>query len=155
MFVSPYGIASPITPVHNNPWATSLYGLQGPSLSPHAFQQGYGQPFTNVLTNPTSSITQLGTQLGGAPLQQVFQLLQVIPQQLQQLQQLVFAQQQQVQQFLQLIPGQLVQLQQLIQLVPQQLQQLSASQLTGYTGFGLTQPLAIAPQAFAQPGLVM
>jgi hypothetical protein len=154
MFVSPYGIASATTPAHNNPWGTSPYGQQGISLSPHASQQGYSQPFTNALSNPTSSINQLG----GPPLHQVFQLLQVIPQQLQQLQQLVFTQQQQlqqVQQFLQLIPGQLVQLQQLIQLVPQQLQQLSASQLTGYTGFGVTPPLAIAPQAFAQPGLVM
>jgi len=154
MVVNPYGITSPIAPVHNNPWGASPYGLQGTNVSPHAWQQGYSQPFTNALTNPASSIAQYG----GPPLHQVFQLLQVIPQQLQQLQQLVFTQQQQlqqVQQFLQIIPGQLVQLQQLIQPVSQQLQQLSASQLPGYSGFGLTPPLAIAPQAFAQPGFVM
>jgi len=129
-------------------WGTSPYGV---SVNPYLAQQPYGQPLTNLPLSPITPTTAFGVP----PLQQVFQLLQIVPQQLQQLHQSVVIQQQQlqqIQQLLQLIPGHLVQLQQLIQLVPQQIQQPS-SQLAGMTGFGATVPWGIAP--FAQPGQVM
>jgi hypothetical protein len=128
---------------------SSPYGLQGPSLSPFATQQPYGQP---LLNSPLSSVT------AGNASQQIVQLLQAVPQQLQQLQQLAYAQQQQllqIQQLLQQIPGQLLQLQYLIQSVPQQIQQASSATLPGSAAFATTPSWGMAPQLFAQPGQVM
>ena len=108
------------------------------------------------------SITQ--PQQYGQPLQQIFQILQTVPQQLQHLQQLQYAQQQQlqhVQQLLQGVPAQLAQLQQLIQIVPQQIQQLQQQQQqpyvpsTGLSSFAATPPWGIASQGFGQSGQVM
>ena len=82
------------------------------------------------------------TGYGMHPLQQVAQLLQVVPQQLQQIQQLQYIQHQQ--------------LQQLIQIVAQQLQQTQQplGQIGG-SGFAVT-PWGITPQPFgAQPAQVM
>ena len=97
-------------------------------------------------------------------LQQVVQLLQFLPHQLQQLQQVQYVQHQQLQQLLQTVPAQLAQLQQLIQFVPHQIQQLQQSapfqqqfgQVAGATGYGISTPWGIAPQAIgAQPSHVM
>lgn len=149
MAVTTFGIGAPINPASFTPWGNSPYGS---SVNPYFVQQPYGQALMNV---PFSPIAQTPF---GAPLQQVLQVLQIVPTQLQQLQHSVIVQQQQlqqIQQLLQLIPGHLAQLQQLIQLVPQQTQQLSSSQLPGLTSFGATVPWGIAPQVFAQPGQVM
>jgi len=97
-------------------------------------------------------------------LQQVAQLLQFVPQQLQQVQQLQFLQQQQLQQLLHAIPTQLAQLQQLIQFVPHQIQQLQQAApfqqpfgpIAGGTGYGISTPWGVPPQAIgAQPSQVM
>jgi hypothetical protein len=120
-----FGIGTPtIYPVPQNPWG--LYG-----------QTPLGQTLT-----PSG----IGTV---APLQQIAQLLQIVPQQLQQLQLLQQQQLLHLQQLLQLVPAQLQQLQQLIQVVPHQVQQLQqqfqpfGAGLSGPLGFGL------APQPFA------
>ena len=101
-------------------------------------------------------------QQHGHPLQQIFQVLQMVPHQLQQLQ---YAQQQQlqhVQQLLQVVPAQLAQLHQLIQIVPQQIQQLQQQQpqqpytpSSGLSSFAATPPWGIPSQGFGQPGQVM
>jgi hypothetical protein len=138
-----------------------------------------GTPFGTgtAVGYPTQQFNPYGTQFFGAhgafasqspnitqTTQQVVQLLQLIPQQLQQLQQQQFAQHQQLQQLLQIIPAQLAQLQQLIQVVPQQIQQLQQGatfqqpfgQAPGNTGYGISTPWGIAPQAVgAQPSHVM
>jgi hypothetical protein len=143
---STLGIGAPINPIFI-PWGTSPYSQQGPGLNPYLAQQLIGQP--NLPFVPLAA-----SPYGAQPLQQqVYQLLQVVPQQLQQLQQLVVTQQQQlqqIQQLLQLIPSQLVQVHQLIQLLPQLLQSVPAS-----TAFAATPPWGFAPQMFAQPGHVM
>ncbi len=112
-------------------------------INPFALPQSYGQAFQNI--PPFASFAGYYTQ---QPLQQIFQLLQIVPQQLQQLQQLQYVQQQQLQQLqqlLHLIPAQLAQLQQLIQVVPQQIQQMQPA-------FGQ----GVATHLFgAQPGQVM
>ena len=115
---------------------------------------GYGSPFTTA----TPPISSLGlSPYAQQPLQQVHQLLQIIPQQLQALQQLEYLQQQQIQQLLQIVPAQLVQLQQLVQLALQHMQQAQQplGQMAGAGGFAMT-PWGITPQAFgAQPAQVM
>jgi hypothetical protein len=164
MSVSAFGVGTPIThPAQFSPWALSPYGLQGLSTNPYTLlQQPYGQTVANVPASSMIAASPYSVQ----PLQQLFQLLQIVPQQLQQLQQLEYVQQQQLQQLqqlLQLIPGQLAQLQQLLQSVPPQLQQLQPSplqqpfgQVPGLSGFAATAPWGISPQVFgAQPGHVM
>jgi hypothetical protein len=116
-----------------NPFASSPYGTYGFGSSPHWGQQ---------------------QQQYAQPLQQIFQILQAVPQQLQQ-----------VQQILQVIPVQLAQLQQLIQFVPQQIHQgqqpSQAQQPLGHVpslgGFPPTTPQwGISPQVFGpQPSHVM
>src|SRR5437660_1229262 len=107
---------------------------------------GIGTPGTYVPWG-LSPYTNQGTGAYGfttAPqLQQVVQLLQIVPQQLQQLQ----AQQQQqlihLQQLLQILPAQLQQLQQLVQFVPQQVHHLQqqwqpfGQATSGPFGYGL------------------
>ena len=126
-----------------NPFASSPYAAHGFGGSPHwGQQQQYAQP-----------------------LQQIFQILQVVPQQLQQLQQLVYVQQQQLQQLQQILQAIPAQLQQLIQFVPQQIQQgqptSQAQQPFGQVppmgGFPPTTPQwGISPQVFGpQPSHVM
>jgi hypothetical protein len=99
-------------------------------------------------TSPFSSQPVAGYGINpGQPLQQVLQLLHIVPQQLQQLQFLQQQHSQQLQLLLQILPAQLQQLQQLIQVVPQQVQQLQqwqpfAAAGSGQLGFGF------APQVF-------
>ena len=100
---------------------------------------GFGSPITYPISQPIpfglspygpftlSASLFTSPQQYGQPLQQILQILQIVPQQLQHLQQLQYVQQQQlqhVQQLLQVVPAQLAQLQQLIQFVPQQIQQM-------------------------------
>jgi hypothetical protein len=157
MFGSSFGVGTPSTyPVQSIP----SYGTQGLNINPFALQQLYGQPSGSVPSSWAAGMSQYGAQ----PLQQVLQLLQVVPQQLQNLQQLAHQQQQQLQQVQQLIqgiPAQLWQLQQLIQFVPQQIQQAQQAstfqqpfgQPLGLGGFPAT---PIVPQFFgAQPTHVM
>lgn len=123
------------------PWGFSPYAAQGLGI-PLSAQQPYLQPLSGPPT---------GYGLGAPqPLQQVLQLLQIVPQQLQQVQLLQQQQLLYVQQLLQLVPAQLQQIQQLIQSVPQQVQQLQQGHpfgppLSGPLGFGLV------PQAFGGP----
>jgi hypothetical protein len=137
----------------------SPYAGQGYSTNPFGFQQPYWQSPANapVGVNPFSS----------QALQQIVQLLQIVPQQLQHVQQLEYQQHQllqHVQQLLQVIPAQLAQLQQLIQFVPQQIQQLQQpsqlqqpfGQIAGLSGFASQPQAAMSPHVFgAQPGHVM
>ena len=97
-------------------------------------------------------------QLYGQPLQQILQILQIVPQQLQHLQQLQYAQQQQlqhVQQLLQVVPAQLAQLQQLIQFVPQQIQQMQQLSQAPFGQASTASPWGVAPQVFGQSSQVM
>jgi UDP-galactopyranose mutase len=136
-----FGYGSPFTTA-NSPitsWGLSPYGIQNQGIAP-ALQ----------------SITGL-SPYAQQPLQQVHQLLQIIPQQLQALQQLDYLQQQQIQQLLQIVPAQLMQLQQLVQVALQQIQQTQQplGQVAGAGGFAMT-PWGITPQVFgAQPAQVM
>lgn len=137
---------------------------------------GFGSPITYPTSQPIpfglvpqwpfalSGAPSTPPQHYGQPLQQVFQILQMVPQQLQQLQQLQYAQQQQlqhVQQLLQAVPAQLAQLQQLIQIVPQQIQQLQQQPQpayvpsTGLSSFATTPPWGLASPGFGQSGQVM
>jgi hypothetical protein len=123
-----------------SPYAGQGFGMQtfpqqqyGQTLS-NPFAGGYGVGPYGIGTAPSS------------PLQQIAQLLQIVPQQLQQVQQLQQQQVLQLQQLLQWVPAQLQQLQQLVQLLPHQTQQQGQSfgaAISGPLGFGL------APQAFA------
>lgn len=130
---SPFGVATPtILPQSGISWGFSPYA--GQPFGIQSFPQQYAQPFW--------SQSGIGST---QPLQQILQLLQIVPQQLQQLQSL---QQQlaQIQPLLQLVPAQLQQLQQMIQFIPQQIQLLQ-QQPYGPTfssplGLGLTQPFA-------------
>jgi len=130
-----FGVATPtILPQSGISWGFSPYA--GQPFGIQSLPQQYGQPFSS----------QPGYGIGGAqPLQQILQLLQIVPQQLQQLQVL---QQQlaQIQPLLQLVPAQLQQLQQMIQFIPQQIQQLQQQPYGSTLGFGLT------PQPFAGTG---
>ena len=156
-----FGTSSPTPyPVQFMPWGVPNQGTVGVSVNPFAFQQLYGHPLMSISSNPAAASNPYGVQL----LQQILQVLHIVPQQLQNLQQLEYLQQQQlqqVQQLLQSIPGQLYQLQQLIQFVPQQIPQLQQpsqfQQPFGQTfGAGGFAAAPIAPQVFgAQPGQVM
>jgi len=121
----------------------TYYGTQ-------AFPQ---QPYFQTLTNPFIGASYgagpygIG-QVPWSPVQQIAQLLQIVPQQLQQVQQLQQQQVQYLQQLLQWVPAQLQQLQQLVQLLPHQHQQfqqqgLPLGPIAGPLTFGL------APQTFA------
>jgi hypothetical protein len=140
---SQFGFGSPITYPTSQPIPLGLSPQWPVALS--------GNPFTQP-------------QQYGHPLQQIVQILQIVPHQLQQLQQLQYTQQQQlqyVQQLLQAVPAQLAQLQQLVQIVPQQIQHLQQQPLppyvpsSGLSSFAATPPWGIASQGFGQPGHVM
>src|SRR5207248_6717253 len=127
-----FGIGTPGTYV---PWGLSPYN-QGFGIQSLA-QQPYVQPFANQASG--------GYGFTAPPhLQQVVQLLQIVPQQLQQVQALQQQQLIQLQQLLQILPAQLQQLQQLVQFVPQQVHQLQQWQPFGQTsgplGYGVPQP---------------
>ena len=139
-----FGIGTPVGYPTSQPmpFGISAYGTQAFGGNPSTSQQPFGQP-----------------------LQQILQVLQIVPQQLQHLQQLVSVQLQelqQLQQIIQLLPAQLQQIQQLIQYVPQQLQQLQQPQFqqgfgpgAGLAGFAST-PWGVGPLSFgAQPSQVM
>jgi hypothetical protein len=87
--------------------------------------------------------------------QQIVQLLQIVPQQLQHLLQLEYLQQQQLQQLqqvVQLLPAQFAHLQQLIQYVPQHAQQIQPFA----PALPAVSPWGVSPQIVgAQPGYVM
>jgi hypothetical protein len=138
-----FGTSSPTPyPLQFMPWGVPNQGTVGVSVNPFAFQQLYGHPLMSISSNPAAASNPYGVQL----LQQILQVLHIVPQQLQNLQQLEYLQQQQlqqVQQLLQPIPG----LQQ-----PSQFQQ-PFGQTFGAGGFAAA---PIAPQVFgAQPGQVM
>jgi hypothetical protein len=114
---------------------------------------GQGIGFSPYAQWPSASAFGGQTIGGQQPLQQLLQVLHIVPQQLQQLQMLQQQQLTHLQQLLQLVPAQLQQLQQLIQIVPQQVQYLQqqglqpfGSAISGPIGFGLT------PQGFGGPG---
>jgi hypothetical protein len=119
---STFGAATPtFLPQSGTSWGFNPYA--GQPFGGQSFPQHYAQSFLN----------QPGYGIGSTQsLQQILQLLQVVPQQLQQLQ------------------AQLQQLQQVIQFIPQQIQQLQqqpySPAFSGAPSFGLT------PQAFAGTG---
>ena len=143
-----FGIGTPAIGPQNlggfSPYAGQGFGTQ-------AFPQ---QPYIQTLSNPFIGGSYgagpygVGTALS-SPLQQIAQLLQVVPQQLQQVQLLQQQQAVHLQQLLQWLPTQLQQLQQLIQVVPHQIQQLQ--QQGQPLGAGIPGPLTfgLAPQTFA------
>jgi len=139
-----FGIGAPFTSVTPSltPWALSPYGIQGQGIGPTALQSFGGQsPYS---LHPLQ--------------QQLYQLLQIVPQQLQTLQQLEYVQQQQLQQLAQIIPVQLAQLQQLVHAVLQQLPQTQQplGQFSGIGSYGMASPWGMTPQPFGnQPAQVM
>jgi hypothetical protein len=139
-----FGIGAPFTSATAPlaPWALFPYGIQGQGIGPTALQSFGGQ----------SAYSQHPLQ------QQLYQLLQAVPQQLQTLQQLEYVQQQQLQQLAQIVPVQLAQLQQLIQMVLQQLPQTQQplGQFSGLGGYGMGSPWGMTPQLFGnQPAQIM
>ena len=133
---STFGVGTPtFQPQSGIPWGLSPYA--GQPFGTQSFPQHYAQSFSN----------QPGYGIGSTqPLQQVLQLLQLVPQQVQQLQ-ILQQQLAQIQSLLHHVPAQLQQLQQLIQFIPQQIQLLQqqpyGAAFAGAPGLGLT------PQAFA------
>ena len=129
MGVSTLGLGTPITPFA----AQQLYGQQSPfalasSMNPTAFQ----------------------------PLQQVHQLLQILPQQLQQLTHLAYLHQHQLQQLQQIVQYIPAQLQQLTQIIPQQIQQTQPFAQLGGAGLQGVSPWGVSPHLFGgQAGYVM
>jgi hypothetical protein len=149
MAVSTFGLGTPITSLAPSQIPWGLSPSSAVSVNPLAAQQLYGQsPFAaSTIPNP----------YGSHPIQQVQQLLQIVPQQLQHLLQLQYLQQHQLQQLhqiLQLIPAQL---QQLVQFVPQHIQQAQPfAQFAGAPGLQGPTPWGVSPQIFgAQPNYVM
>ena len=140
-----FGIGTPY-PLTQNPWGFSPYAGQG--FGGQAFPQ---QPFGPILPNPF-----VGGNFGSvpygigtvSPLQQIAQVLQIVPQQLQQVQLLQQQQLLHLQQLLQIVPAQL---QLLLQLVPHQVQQLQ--QQWQPVGAGISSPFGfgLVPQTFAGP----
>ena len=113
------------------PYAGQALGVQAVP------QQLYGQTLSSPLIGGGIGPYGLGTS-AWSPLQQITQLLQIVPQQLQQVQLLQQQQLLHLQQLLQWVPAQLQQLQQLIQVLPHQVQQLQQQ----------AQPAISAPLAF-------
>ena len=142
--------------------AGSMFGLGSPITYPTSQASPFGLSPYGPFTVSGGLFTS--QQPYGQPLQQILQILQIVPQQLQHLQQLQFVQQQQlqhVQQLLQVVPAQLAQLQQLIQFVPQQIQQMQQlsqapfGQASGLSGLAAAAPWGITPQVFGQSNQVM
>lgn len=135
-----------------SPMTQTLAGLTpyaGQALGTQAFpQQLYGQSLSSPLISGGIGPYGPGTT-PWLPLQQIAQLLQIVPQQLQQVQVLQQQQLLHLQQLLQWVPAQLQQLQQLIQVLPHQVQQLQ--QQAQPFGAGISGPLAfgLVPQPFA------
>jgi hypothetical protein len=147
--------------------AAPTFGLGTPlSALTSSLQQGGLSPYSGVGVNPflaaqfsgqssfpltqTAAFNPYTTQT----LQQILQLLQIVPQQLQHILQLEYLQQhqlQQLQQVLHVIPAQL---QQLIQFVPQYIQQ--TQQPFGTGGATIPAPWGLSPQILgAQPSYLM
>jgi len=136
---STFGVGTPtFLPQSAISWGFSPYA--GQPFGGQSFPQSYGQPFSNQPGYGTGAIQ---------PLQQILQLLQIVPQQVQQLQVL---QQQlaQVQGLLQAVPAQL---QQIAQFLPQHIQLLQQQPY----GSAFSGPLSPGqtPQFAAGPGYVM
>lgn len=116
------------------------FGVSAPGINVNPFLASSPSPFVN----PHAA----------QPTQQIFQLLQVVPQHLQQLLQLTYVQQQQIQQLhqiLQLIPSYVIQLQQHGPQFQQPFGQIGAG--AGGAGFS---PWSASSSIFgAQPGYVM
>jgi len=135
-----FGIGTPTT----FPSQAISWGL------PYGGGQAFGGQQFPQFSQPFSAQSIAGNGIGAAqPLQQILQLVQIVPQQLQQLQALQQQQLLQLQQLSQFVPAQLQQLQQLIQVLPQilqQQQQAYGSAIGGPGAFGLV------PPAFAGQG---
>jgi hypothetical protein len=138
--------------------ASTTLGLGMPIGAPTTSLTPWGlSPYSGVTTNPFT-VPQLGfNPYAAQPLQQISQVLQIVPQQLQQLLQLEHVRQhqlQQLQQTLQFFPVQLAQLQQLIQFAPHHIQPLQ--QPFGTVGAALPSSWGVSPQMMgAQPSYVM
>jgi len=135
------------------PFAGTSFGIGTPSIYPGAQSPWGSLPYGSQLSSPFQTAGFGGGSLGiggqQQPLQQVAQLLQILPQQLQQLHLLHQQQLQYLHQLLQVVPAQLQQLHQLIQLIPQQIQQFQQQGQpfgAGIGGFGLV-PSPFAGQA--------
>jgi hypothetical protein len=127
--------------------AGSSFGVGFPMTYPASQLSPFGiAPYAPYGGQAVSSNPFVSQQYG-QPLQQIFQLLQIVPHQLQHLQQLASIQQQQLQQLLQTV--------QLLLQQPSQLQQ-PFGQVAGLGGFAATPPWGIPSQPFSsQPGHVM
>ena len=127
--------------------AGSTFGVGFPISYPASQLSPFGiSPYVGGQTVSSNPFVSQQQQYG-QPLHQIFQLLQVVPQQLQHLQQLAYIQQQQLQQVLQTV--------QLLLQQPSQLQQ-PFGQMAGIGGFAATPPWGITSQPFStQPGHVM
>jgi len=141
---TPFGFGAPFTTATapQAPWAFSPYGIQGQGIVPQGLQSFAGQ--SPYFQHPLQ--------------QQIYQWLQIVPQQLQALQQLEYQQQQQLQQLAQIVPVQLAQLQQLIQVVLQQFQQTQQplGQVAGLGSYGVAAPWGVTSQLFGnQPAQIM
>ena len=110
---------------------------------------GFGTPSSFPISPALWGVSPYGGAItpgvGLQHLQQIQQLIQVVPQQLQQVQALQQQQLLYLQQLLQIVPAQLQQLQQLIQVLPQQAQVLQpiGQSMQGPLGYGMV------PQVFA------
>ena len=133
-----FGTGTPtIYAVPPNPWSFSPYGGQG--FGPQTFLP---QPYAQTLPNPAVGS---GYGITMPLLQQISQLLQIVPQQLQQLQVLQHQQLLYLQQLLQIVPAQL---QHLIHVIPNQGQQLQQQPWQPF-GAGVSGPLGVG--VVAQP----
>jgi hypothetical protein len=125
----------------------TTFGIGTPTLYPVPQNLWGVQTLSNPFFGGSYGIAPYG--IGTAPsllLQQIAQLLQIVPQQLQQVQLLQQQQLLHLQQLLQWVPAQLQQLQQLLQIAPQQVQQL---QQQGQPGIAAPLAFGLVPQAFA------
>ena len=149
-----FGIGTPY-PLTQSPWGFSPYAGQG--FGGQAFpQQSYGPILSNPFVGGNFGSVPFGGNFGSmpygigtvSPLQQIAQMLQIVPQQLQQVQLLQQQQLVHLQQLLQIVPAQL---QLLLQLVPHQVQQLQ--QQWQPVGAGISSPFGfgLVPQTFAGP----
>ena len=99
------------------------FGIGTPALHPAAQSFVSVSPYAGQAPG-ISAFAPYGGALPSVPLQQIAQLLQIVPQQLQQLQVLQQQQLQQLQQLLYAVPAQLQLLQQLLQATPFQMPQI-------------------------------
>ena len=147
MAVTAFGLGTPISTLTAPGLSWGLSPYSGVSINP---LMSIGAQFPPQAQLPLPSLTGLTPYASHPVVQQVLQLLQVVPQQLQQILQLGYLQQHQLQQLLQAL-----------QYIPAQLQQLTQSaplfqQQPFGTSSPFTTPWGLSPQmAGAQPSHVM